>query len=95
MSGKKQRHINLLEHELVPQHIVLSPQEAREVLEKLGVKPTQLPWITIDDPIVKAIGAKPGDIIKIIRKSHTAGESIAYRYVVIDTLHSKRKSGGK
>ena len=94
MSSKKPR-INILEHELVPKHEILSPEEAEEVLKRLNIQPTQLPWISVDDPVVKAIGAKPGDIIKIIRKSPTAGETIAYRYVVVDTLHPKKKSGGK
>jgi DNA-directed RNA polymerase subunit H len=76
--------INILEHELVPRHEVVPPQEALELLRKLGIEPWQLPWISADDPVVKAIGAKPGDIIRIIRKSPTAGEFIAYRYVVVE-----------
>ncbi|OYT40045.1 MAG: DNA-directed RNA polymerase subunit H [Desulfurococcales archaeon ex4484_58] len=92
MPSKKTK-INILEHELVPKHEVLSPEEASKVLKRLNIKPTQLPWISIDDPIVRLIKAKPGDIIKITRKSPTAGESIAYRYVVVDTLHPKKKGG--
>lgn len=76
--------INILEHELVPRHEVVPPQEALELLRKLGIEPWQLPWISADDPVVKAIGAKPGDIIRIIRKSPMAGEFIAYRYVVVE-----------
>jgi DNA-directed RNA polymerase subunit H len=76
--------INILEHELVPRHEVVPPQEALELLRKLGIEPWQLPWMSADDPVVKAIGAKPGDIIRIIRKSPTAGEFIAYRYVVVE-----------
>jgi DNA-directed RNA polymerase subunit H len=76
--------INILEHELVPRHEVVPPQEALELLRKLCIEPWQLPWISADDPVVKAIGAKPGDIIRIIRKSPTAGEFIAYRYVVVE-----------
>uniref|UniRef100_A0A7C2FXX9 DNA-directed RNA polymerase subunit Rpo5 n=1 Tax=Thermosphaera aggregans TaxID=54254 RepID=A0A7C2FXX9_9CREN len=78
------KKIDILEHELVPKHEVLDPKEAAEVLKNLGLHPWQLPWISIDDPVVKAIGAKPGDIIRIYRKSPTAGTSIAYRYVVVD-----------
>jgi DNA-directed RNA polymerase subunit H len=41
-----------------------------------------MPQIKATDPAVKAIGAKSGDLLKIIRKSATAGEHISYRYVV-------------
>jgi DNA-directed RNA polymerase subunit H len=73
---------SVFEHELVPKHIVLSKEEAEEVLKKYHVKPYQLPYIKKNDPAIKEIGAKPGDIVKIIRKSPTAGEAVAYRYVV-------------
>jgi len=74
--------INILEHELVPKHEIVSPEEARKLLKELGIEPWQLPWISLNDPVIRAIGAKPGDIVRIIRKSPTAGVSIAYRYVV-------------
>ena len=77
-----QEEPSILEHFLVPKHRVLSPEEAKAVLEKYRVKPHQLPYILASDPVVKAIGAKPGDIIEIIRDSPTAGKAIYYRYVV-------------
>lgn len=76
--------VNILEHELVPKHEVIPPEEAMKILKRLGIEPWQLPWISTDDPVVKAIGAKPGDIIRIIRKSPTAGVSVAYRYVIVE-----------
>ncbi|MEM2025297.1 MAG: DNA-directed RNA polymerase subunit H [Desulfurococcaceae archaeon] len=75
---------NILEHELVPKHEVVPPEEAIQLLKRLGIEPWQLPWISADDPVIKAIGAKPGDIIRIIRKSATAGVFIAYRYIVVE-----------
>lgn len=69
-------------HVLVPLHEKLSIEEAVKVLKELGVRPEQLPWIRSSDPIVKAIGARPGDIIKVTRKSPTAGETVVYRYVI-------------
>ncbi|MCE4621409.1 MAG: DNA-directed RNA polymerase subunit H [Desulfurococcales archaeon] len=72
----------ILQHELVPEHRVLTLEEASEVLRRLGVKPWNLPMIRINDPIVRILKAKPGDIIEIKRKSPTAGETIAYRIVV-------------
>uniref|UniRef100_A0A7C2Z9P1 DNA-directed RNA polymerase subunit Rpo5 n=1 Tax=Ignisphaera aggregans TaxID=334771 RepID=A0A7C2Z9P1_9CREN len=74
--------LKILEHELVPKHEVLSLEEGLEVLKKYGVRPEQLPWIKTSDPVVKAIGAKPGDIIKITRKTPWGGEIVVYRYVV-------------
>jgi len=76
------KEYDVLKHELVPKHIILTEEEKKELLEKLNITPKQLPKILISDPVVKAIGAKKGDIIKIIRKSVTAGESIYYRVVV-------------
>ncbi|MBU5575109.1 MAG: DNA-directed RNA polymerase subunit H [Candidatus Aenigmarchaeota archaeon] len=72
----------ILDHYLVPKHIILNEKEKNELLQKLNISEQQLPKISINDPIVKLIGAKEGDVIKIIRKSHTAGESIYYRLVV-------------
>ena len=73
---------DLFEHELVPVHQILEEKEKEEILTKYRVQPYQLPQVISSDPAVKAIGAKPGDILRIIRKSPTAGEHIAYRYVV-------------
>ena len=73
---------SILEHELVPKHRVLSPEEAEEVLRKYCATPQQLPKILASDPVVREIGAKPGDIIEIVRDSETAGKAIYYRVVV-------------
>ncbi|ADC64934.1 RNA polymerase Rpb5 [Ferroglobus placidus DSM 10642] len=72
----------LQDHILVPKHELLSKEEAEELLKILGVRKEDLPKIRADDPIAKEIGAKPGDIVRIIRESKTAGKSIAYRLVI-------------
>ncbi|HIP58533.1 MAG TPA: DNA-directed RNA polymerase subunit H [Archaeoglobus profundus] len=82
--------MRLQDHILVPKHEVLSKEEAEEVLKLLGVKPEQLPKIRADDPIAKEIGAKVGDIVRIIRESPTAGVSIAYRLVVPPSIKSSK-----
>ena len=69
-------------HELVPKHVLLDEAEAKQVLEKYRIRPYQLPYIKLSDPQARALKAKPGDIVKIIRTSSTAGEAIAYRYVI-------------
>jgi DNA-directed RNA polymerase subunit H len=73
---------NIFEHGLVPFHEILSEKEKKQILTQYKVQPYQMPQIKSGDPAVKVIGAKPGDVLKITRKSTTAGEHITYRYVV-------------
>jgi len=90
--GAKKKKIELLpktfpafdifQHKLVPKQEILTEEERTELLSKFRVQPYQLPQISSVDPTVKAIGAKPGDVLRVIRKSPTAGEHTAYRYVV-------------
>jgi DNA-directed RNA polymerase subunit H len=73
---------NIFEHKLVPKHEILSEEEKNKILTQYKLQPYQMPQVQATDPAVKVIGAKPGNMLKIIRKSATAGEHIAYRYVV-------------
>ena len=77
-----EKEYDILKHELVPEHVILEEKEKKELLEKLKITPINLPKILTNDPVVKTIGAKEGDILKIIRKSVTVGTSIYYRVVV-------------
>ena len=70
------------DHIDVPKHEIMTRKEAEGVLEKYHWKSTDLPLIFVNDPAIIAIGVKPGDMIKITRKSATAGKSFYYRYVV-------------
>ena len=69
-------------HMLVPKHEIMTIKEAEQVLEKNPCKATELPLIFANDPAIVGLGVKPGDMIKITRKSATAGESFYYRYVI-------------
>ncbi len=73
----------ILNHEYVPKHEILKEKDVEKLLKeyKLDSK-MQLPKILSDDPVVKAIGAKKGDVLKITRKSMTAGEAVYYRIVI-------------
>jgi len=70
------------DHIDVPKHEIMTRKDAEGVLEKYHCKATDLPLIFVTDPAIISIGVKPGDMIKITRKSATAGESLYYRYVV-------------
>ena len=70
------------DHIYVPKHEIMSKKEAEEVLAKFNCQPTELPLILVSDPAIIGLGIKPGDMIRITRKSSTAGDGIYYRYVV-------------
>ena len=70
------------DHVYVPKHEIMTKKDAQKVLDEFNCKPTELPLIFVTDPAILGLGVKPGDMIRIIRKSGTAGESTYYRYVV-------------
>ncbi len=75
--------INILEHELVPQHVILSQEEKKKIIEKFKIKKAnQLPTIYTSDPVIEMLEAKPGDIIKIVRNNPAAEETVYYRLVI-------------
>ena len=80
--ASKKKIIIVRRHTYVPKHEIMTKKDSLEVLEKYHCKPTELPLIFVTDPAIIGIGVKPGDMIKITRKSATAGESLYYRYVV-------------
>ncbi|KUH33728.1 DNA-directed RNA polymerase subunit H [Thermococcus celericrescens] len=82
MATKKE--FDIFTHELVPEHRILSEEEKEELLRKYRIRISQLPQIKASDPAVVALGAKPGDILEIRRKSPTAGYYHYYRLVVED-----------
>ncbi len=78
----KKRKIDILLHELVPKHILLTKEESEELLEKYQIDVIDLPQIFEKDPVALAIGAKEGDVVKIVRDSFTTVTSVNYyRYV--------------
>ncbi len=72
---------DILSHVLVPEHSILPKSEEEGILASFKITRQQLPKIFASDTVVKAIGAKEGDIIKIARKDFTC-ENIYYRLVI-------------
>ncbi|MCL5672910.1 MAG: DNA-directed RNA polymerase subunit H [Thaumarchaeota archaeon] len=67
---------------MIPKHELLTKEEAAQAVARFNASPSQFPYIQSTDSIVKEIGAKPGDFVRITRTSETAGSSVYYRYVV-------------
>jgi DNA-directed RNA polymerase subunit H len=66
----------------VPKHEILASGEAQTIFAKYNARPEQFPHVLTSDPVVKEIGAKAGDLVRIVRRSETAGATAYYRLVV-------------
>ena len=76
------KDVDITKHLLVPKHAKISDKEKKELLEQYAISVEELPKILTKDAAVKPLNAKPGDVIKISRKSPTAGEAVFYRGVM-------------
>ena len=74
--------VKITNHIYQPKNEILPKPEASSVLKRYNAKPSQLPYIMLRDKGLQDLDVRPGDIIKITRKSPTSGESVYYRYVV-------------
>jgi DNA-directed RNA polymerase subunit H (RpoH/RPB5) len=72
----------IFDHDFVSKHELLTLEEKEKFLEECKVKAYQLPRINASDPAIIAVGGNPGDIVRVIRNSTTAGKYVAYRYII-------------
>ena len=81
-----QLQFDITTHRKLPSHRILNGEERDAFIDKFHIlnPATQMPMIDSQDMMAKWIGAKPGDIVEIMRKSETAGSTPYYRYCVAD-----------
>ena len=76
----KRLQYNIMNHQLVPPHIVLSSEEADQVKRKYNIlNDSQLPDISRFSPVSQVIGIRPGELCLIHRPSKTAIKAEFYR----------------
>ena len=78
--------VDIQNHNLVPKHEVISDSEKELLQQNSDFNISDLPKIKITDPVVKELSKDSeiavGDVLRITRKSKTAGEFISYRIVI-------------
>lgn len=73
--------IDIQDHMLVPKHEIMTEEEISEEFSDVDYDFKDLPKIRANDPVVEAIGAEPGNVLRITRESQTAGVFVTYRIV--------------
>ena len=73
--------VDVSQHELVPEHTLLTEAEVEEVLDEYDIDRTDLPKIKRLDPGTPD-GAEVGDVVKIVRDSRTTDRAVVYRLVI-------------
>ena len=77
------KRFNVAGHVLVPKHTKLSEKDKEEVLAKFNSTIDDFPGIGKYDAALHGLNVKQGDMVKIVRKSPTAGTTVFYRVVVV------------
>ena len=71
-------------HNLVPKHAKLAKDDIPPILERYHITLKDLPRIHYKDAAIAGMNVKENDVIRIERKSPTAGNIVFYRRVSRD-----------
>lgn len=79
---KFEKRTSPLTHVLIPKHSKVSEKEKKDLFSKYHITQKELPKINKSDPAIAHLDVDVDDIIKVNRKSATAGEAVYYRGVI-------------
>ena len=84
LQNLKRLQFNILNHEYVANHrIIEDPDEETLIRKKYNImNDSELPEISRFDAVSRVIGARPGNLIEISRKSKTAINALYYRICI-------------
>ena len=74
--------LDLIKHEYIPKHIILTEQEKQQFLIDYNLKESQIPRLFNSDPVARYYNLPIGTVCKIIRPIETSGTGVSYRIVV-------------
>ena len=76
----KRLQFNILKHNLVPKHTLLTLDEKEQFMKKFNIMDkSQIPDISFFSPVSIVLGIRPDDVVKIERHSRTAIQADFYR----------------
>lgn len=76
----KRLQFNILKHNLVPKHTLLTLDEKEQFMKKFNIMDkSQIPDISFFSPVSIVLGIRPNDVVKIERYSRTAIQADFYR----------------
>jgi DNA-directed RNA polymerase subunit H (RpoH/RPB5) len=82
MAATKKEVKESISHVLIPSHVKISEKEKEELFKRYNITTRELPKIDRNDPAIAHLDVKENDVIRIDRKSPTAGTSVFYRGVI-------------
>ncbi len=79
---KTVKSVKTVSHYLIPKHSKVSEKDKRVLLDSYQITVKELPKILRKDPAIAHLDVEVGDVIRIERKSDTAGKATGYRTVI-------------
>ncbi|PSP58675.1 DNA-directed RNA polymerase subunit H [Halobacteriales archaeon QH_7_66_36] len=73
--------VDVSQHDLVPEHTVVSESEIDDVLAEYDIDRTDLPKIKRTDAALPD-DAEVGDVVEVVRDSRTTDRAVVYRLVI-------------